>query len=753
MNKISILIFCLFSNQTLLAMKSQPETKEVIPVMHPVHYAAQPSALLNLGQSCYFNAVVQCLAVCDTVNYTETNDLINAVRANRPLDEETLTEYFSQVTGAFFENNQGQQDAHELVTKLLDRLPSAERKKFELDIQSELTCTHCKTSRQQPAERILHRETKNEEQSTVLALSFDGQDQKKASVNFFELLDKYQQEEFLDGANKVYCDHKDCRKNTRTSKKLIFDLVSPQHLIVQFKRFDNVNGVFKKINTLVRLYPKVGVGAGRYKLMGIVYHKGTLNDGHYTAHVNYNNQWFYCDDHKIAPGTKPAFGFTPYLLFFTKISKHDTQAATLPDYIPDAPEHRAIPVAKVQTPAKKSSKDIPAHKKASHYKSKPLPSTLAHIKDSSKVIPFRDVVYCRCHGKTCDSADPTCIFDDNNDCDDQVYQIEDPDYNPEDEKRTYIQDEDNNYVCTFVLENGKKCGKLTKTKILLREHEHIHTGEKPFGCRFCGLLFTKSLHRKRHERTHPGEQNYTCKHCQRPFTTGEACTRHERTHHTDEKKYTCQYCPKSFGRSDNCNIHERTHTGEQNYTCKHCQRPFTTGEACTRHERTHTDGKKYTCQYCSKSFKRSDNCKMHERIHTGEKKYICQYCLKSFTQYSTRTNHERTHTGERPYECNEPGCDEKFRTNRKFDSHKKRHAEEKPYPCTYPGCKMRFTRSDDVGQHLNSHSDEKKFICEHCNKGFKFNSSRYLHQHGSSRQAIACPVLKNNGTGTYKNVF
>ena len=106
-------------------------------------------------------------------------------------------------------------------------------------------------------------------------------------------------------------------------------------------------------------------------------------------------------------------------------------------------------------------------------------------------------------------------------------------------------------------------------------------------CEHCGKFFNKLSDFKQHERIHTGEKPYKCRHCEKCFYQSSACRQHERTH-TGEKPYKCGHCNKCFGQLGDCKRHERTHTGEKPYKCRHCKKCFSRLSTCKEHEGMHT---------------------------------------------------------------------------------------------------------------------------------------------------------------------
>lgn len=92
------------------------------------------------------------------------------------------------------------------------------------------------------------------------------------------------------------------------------------------------------------------------------------------------------------------------------------------------------------------------------------------------------------------------------------------------EIKTVIEEEQKNEVEFEIKFYSQKpsttcgiCGKSFKTNYKLKEHEKIHTDEKPFHCSTCNKVFRSRIGLMQHEAAHTGEYAYTCEQCGKGF--------------------------------------------------------------------------------------------------------------------------------------------------------------------------------------------------------------------------------------------
>ncbi|BAT08510.1 Os09g0464400 [Oryza sativa Japonica Group] len=310
----------------------------------------RPFGLVNLGNSCYANAVLQCLAFTRPLTAYLTEGL-HSRNCNLILSQNCVTYHGSKKEWCFMcefeklilEGRRGkshlsptgilshlrdigssfgpgrEEDAHEFLRYAIDTMQSASMKEAKKNgvygLPEETTlikCTMCQGSSEQ-CERILD-----------LTVEIDG------DINTLEeALHRFTSTEILDGDNRYNCSR--CKSYERAKKKLTIS-EAPNILTIALKRYQSGN--FGKINKAVRFTEYLNLSnymstaddiSPVYQLYAVVVHHDVMNaafSGHYVCYVkDTQGKWHKMDDSQVKPvSLEKVLSKCAYMLFYARCS-------------------------------------------------------------------------------------------------------------------------------------------------------------------------------------------------------------------------------------------------------------------------------------------------------------------------------------------------------------------------------------------------------------------------------------------------
>ena len=195
------------------------------------------------------------------------------------------------------------------------------------------------------------------------------------------------------------------------------------------------------------------------------------------------------------------------------------------------------------------------------------------------------------------------------------------------------------------------CAKIFEKKFYLDLHiRRHHTHEKPFQCdvETCGKSFAVKAALKDHERVHTGEKPYKCDRCDKDFSTSGALRVHK-VIHDEQRRFNCteEDCRKSFRLSKSLWKHERvdhglpSKRGDGNVVeCIDRGKRCTDEHALEKYQIKHTSEKNYACTICGKRLKQQNSLDLHMRQHGGVGDYVCDQCDAGYFTASALRNHK-----------------------------------------------------------------------------------------------------------------
>lgn len=263
------------------------------------------------------------------------------------------------------------------------------------------------------------------------------------------------------------------------------------------------------------------------------------------------------------------------------------------------------------------------------------------------------------------------------------------------------------------------CNKTYTSRIVLRKHKLIHSGEKKFACDICGKGFLQKITLLNHKFIHVNP--VTCSHCDIIFKgketfechkvhgvcpkkskkelidtfkeeviennnfigyncllcnemTEEECLLedHMKTKHfIDSSELICFECGVQASSKAELQKHVKCHDKRRHYKpipCKYCDRAFHSQARLLIHDRVHTNERPFPCDLCTNTFKTKTHLRTHYLTHTKVKNFICSICFKAFALNGNLVLHLRTHTKEKPYVC--PLCKAAYLDSKHLKKHK-----------------------------------------------------------------------------------
>ncbi|XP_029013757.1 P43 5S RNA-binding protein-like [Betta splendens] len=256
-----------------------------------------------------------------------------------------------------------------------------------------------------------------------------------------------------------------------------------------------------------------------------------------------------------------------------------------------------------------------------------------------------------------------------------------------------------------------ECGATFTKQWKLKDHETVHTGERPWQCGVvgCGRRFSRRSGLSRHRVQHSGVKTFKCQFvsCSKTFFHADKLKRHVSYAHGDKTKhFKCKHpgCSMTFRKRRGFKLHLKDHGLSAEFKCSvnRCSASFDSHIARKAHEKTHAG---YSCPRADCDVRERTWGRLEKHMAQHPASFACKVCKKAFKKADALRRHKWSHASHKPVlVCPRENCQAYFSTTFNLEHHiRKVHLQLLKYKCSFPDCPRTFAMRESVSRHLLRH--------------------------------------------------